>query len=177
MRLRISGALISFATLLIPPGLVRGASPPPTPTAAPKPCTAPEYRQFDFWIGDWEVRMRGKVAGTNRIEKIVDGCGLRETWHGTGGSVGTSLNTWNPTTRRWHQTWLDNGGMLLQIDGDFRGGKMILEGETVSSAGARTRERISWTPLPDGTVRQLWEQSDDAGKTWKTAFDGIYARR
>jgi hypothetical protein len=177
MRFRTSGAVVLVAVLLIPTATVRGASPTPAPTVAAKPCSAPEYRQFDFWIGDWEVRSRGRVAGTNRIEKIVDGCGLRESWQGTGGSVGTSLNTWNPVTRKWHQTWIDNGGTLLQIDGEFSGGKMILEGETVSNAGARTQERISWAPLPDGKVRQLWEQSDDAGKTWKTAFDGIYARR
>jgi hypothetical protein len=47
----------------------------------PAPCAAPEYREFDFWIGDWVVtRPDGKPAGTNRIERIAGGCGLQETW-------------------------------------------------------------------------------------------------
>jgi hypothetical protein len=37
-------------------------------------------------------------------------------------------------------------------------------------------ERISWTPQPDGTVRQLWEQSAD-GSRWRVVFDGRYVRQ
>ena len=36
------------------------------------------------------------------------------------------------------------------------------------------RERITWTPNADGSVRQHWETSTDDGKTWKTSFDGLY---
>ena len=28
--------------------------------AKPAPCSAPEHRQFDFWLGDWEVRGPGR---------------------------------------------------------------------------------------------------------------------
>src|SRR5262245_23301808 len=32
------------------------------------PCGAPENRQFDFWIGDWQVhKPDGSFAGMNRI--------------------------------------------------------------------------------------------------------------
>jgi hypothetical protein len=37
-------------------------------------------------------------------------------------------------------------------------------------------ERISWTPLPRGDVRQLWERSADGGRTWTVIFDGRYSR-
>ena len=56
------------------------------PAAAPKACAAPEHRQFDFWIGEWEVTTpNGAPAGRNRIESILDGCALRESWTGAKG--------------------------------------------------------------------------------------------
>ena len=50
-----------------------------------KSCTKAEFRQFDFWLGDWEVTLPdGKVAGTNKIESILGGCVLQESWAGGG---------------------------------------------------------------------------------------------
>jgi hypothetical protein len=147
--------------------------------AAPDPCRGPERRQFDFWLGEWEVREGGKVAGSNRIRRILGGCAVREEWTGAGGGNGTSLNVYDAARRRWHQTWVDDKGNVLLLEGDWRGGKMVLEGERPVPGGAgggkTTRERISWTPKPGGLVRQLWESSADAGKTWQVAFDGTYS--
>ena len=150
-----------------------------TPPAAKRPCTAPEFHQFDFWIGTWEVRTPdGKVAGTNRIEPILDGCVLQESWRGARGLRGTSLNTYVPSTKRWQQTWMDQQGTLLLLDGELQGGSMVLQGESPSSQkpGVVTQQRITWTPASDGTVRQLWEASEDKGKSWTTVFDGRYSR-
>lgn len=150
-----------------------------TPPAATRPCTAPEFHQFDFWIGTWEVRTPdGKIAGTNRIEPILDGCVLQETWRGAKGLQGSSLNMYHPATKRWHQTWMDQQGTLLLLDGTFRDGAMVMTGEAPSSSrpGTTASQRITWTPASDGSVRQLWETSDDGGKTWSTVFDGRYTR-
>jgi hypothetical protein len=38
------------------------------------------------------------------------------------------------------------------------------------------KHRITWTPQPDGRVRQFWETSSDGGQTWNAAFDGLYVR-
>ena len=148
----------------------------PAPASTPAPCRAPEYRQFDFWVGDWDVRTPdGKAAGSNRIERILDGCALRETWKGTSGTNGTSVNAWDSGTRRWHQTWVDDDGLLLKLEGGLRAGKMVLFGETVSATGERALQRITWSSMAGRRVRQLWEQSADGGKTWTTAFEGIYS--
>lgn len=144
----------------------------------PRPCTAPEYRQFDFWVGEWDVHLpNGKPAGANRIRRILAGCAIQENWTGTGGSIGTSYNIYDATRHQWHQTWVDNQGSLLQLDGEFANARMTLRGETVDTAGARALQRITWEPTAPGRVRQLWETSSDGGKTWTVAFDGRYVKR
>jgi len=147
-------------------------------TPSPARCSAPEYRQFDFWVGEWDVTLPdGKPAGINRIEPILGGCALRESWTGVGGLSGTSYNVYDRSRKVWHQTWVDGQGGLLQLEGGFAGGRMTLEGETVDSAGGKSRQRIVWEPSGEGEVRQLWEASEDGGKTWKVVFDGKYRKR
>jgi len=149
------------------------AADPPAQVPAAKPCTAPAYRQFDFWLGDWNVTTPdGKAAGHNRITQILGGCALREEWTGTSGTHGTSLNMFEPGARKWRQTWVDDGGTMLLLTGEFKGGKMVLE----SAGAAAVRQRITWTPEAGGKVRQLWDSSSDGGKTWKVEFDGTYVK-
>lgn len=150
--------------------LLLGQSPPA------KPCSSSEYRQFDFWLGEWEVRgPKGNVAGTNRIEAIENGCALEERWVGRGGVTGRSLNAYRPWTKTWHQTWVGSDGLVLLLEGRYENERMVLEG--TSQVGGTVMNRITWSRLEGGKVRQLWEQSTDQGKTWTVSFDGTYSRR
>lgn len=153
-----------------------GAQPP---VPKPPPCTGAQYRQFDFWLGSWEVRdPAGKLVGHNRIESAHDGCVLIEHWSGAKGVTGTSVNLYDRDRGRWHQTWVDSGGGLLQLDGGIDGGAMVLSGDAfdTDAPAQSSRQRITWTPQDDGRVRQLWEASTDGGRTWAVVFDGRYAR-
>lgn len=144
------------------------------PTPPPLP---PESHQFDFWIGEWSVtNPDGKAAGESRIESIANGYGLLENWTGAGGGIGKSLNTWNAAKKQWQQFWVGGGGSVLELSGGLVNGHMVLSAEH-DVRGQRMTERITWTPNPDGSVRQHWEQSADGGKTWTTAFDGLYRRK
>ncbi len=157
--------------------LLAGGAAMAQPTPRPPACQAAEPRQFDFWIGRWEVfTPDGKKAGDNVIEAIDGGCALLERWTGRGGFSGTSLNSWDRGAKQWRQHWVDNQGGLLRLTGRLEGGSMVLEssGPHPDKPDATRRQRIRWTPLPDGAVRQLWEQSDDGGATWAVAFDGRY---
>jgi hypothetical protein len=138
-------------------------------------CDAPVRRQFDFWAGDWDVRdPAGKLVGRNRITHVHGNCALEEQWSGNGGVLGSSFSAYDEERERWHQTWVDNTGGLLLLDGGWKDGRMVL-----STAAARSGQvqRVTWEPLSDGRVRQLWESSADTGRTWTTVFDGFYARR
>lgn len=148
----------------------------PAQAGAP-PCAAPEYGQFDFWLGEWEVTADGRVAGRNSIVKQLGNCVVQESWKGASGTEGRSLNVYDSSRGRWHQTWVDSSGGLLLLEGGLRNGAMVLEGtQRDDETRAVTRERITWTPAPDGSVRQLWEYSTDDGKSWKARFDGQYRR-
>ena len=145
--------------------------------AAAAPCDGAAHRAFDFWVGEWQVRTPdGKLAGVNRIAQEYGGCVLHERYDTGRGYSGESLNMYDAPRQVWHQTWVDSAGTLLLLEGGIRDGKMVLEGQTVATGGAVTRHRISWTPNPDGSVRQLWESTDVAGR-WTIAFDGMYTRK
>lgn len=164
-----------FRTILCSCLLAGAIAPAAFPNGAPQPaCKAAERHQFDFWIGDWEVTQAGKPAGTNRIDVVLDGCALLENWTGKGGVRGHSLNFYDPDRGHWQQTWVDSSGSSLNLTGHFAGGRMMLSS---LAPGLKQADRITWTPNADGSVRQLWEHTEDAGRTWTTAFDGLYRRK
>ena len=162
-------AAITLATLFAGMGAALAQAPAPPPPAR----QSAEYRQFDFWLGEWEVFLpTGKKAGDSRIEAISAGCALLENWSGNGGFSGKSLNSYDSSDGQWHQSWVDSSGSRLDLAGSYADRRMVLS----STPGAGV-QRIAWTPNDDGSVRQLWESTADGGKTWTVQFDGKYVRR
>jgi hypothetical protein len=147
------------------------------PPALSAQCPNLKHREFDFWLGTWRVETPdGAVAGTNRIDSILGGCVVFEDWTGASGYRGRSFTIYDAPARRWHQTWVDAQGLLLQLDGGMRDGAMILEGRRLAPDGAEVMHQITWTPNADGTIRQLWRRSRDGGTRWEAVFDGLYHR-
>ena len=155
-------------------GLARAAA----AQQAPAPCAAAEHRQFDFWAGDWIVTDSAGATnyGTNAVTAEENGCLLHEHWAGSTGGTGQSFNFYDRAARHWTQVWVASTGTVLRLDGALEGGAMRLEGDGVSPRGP-VRNRIVWTPEPDGRVRQTWSVSRDSGRTWQVGFDGWYRRR
>ena len=144
--------------------------------AAAPACSGAEHRAFDFWLGDWQVhKPDGKLAGRNRITREYDGCVIHEHYTTEHGYSGESLNIYDASRKVWHQTWVDNSGLLLTLEGGVQAGAMVLQGQTVGQDGKIAKQRITWTPNADGSVRQLWEATNARGE-WTTSFDGRYTR-
>lgn len=172
-------SVLAASTLAVASAL-GGSAQAQAPAPAPAPCQGPEYRQFDFWIGEWKVfGPKGKQVGESRIELFGNGCALLENWTGSSGVTGKSLNMYDASDKQWHQAWVDSSGSRLLLDGGLVDGKMVLAADAPNPAkpGTTIRQRITWTPNADGSVRQLWESSSDGGKTWTVAFDGKYVKR
>lgn len=167
MPVRLLVALFFF------PAALHGQQPPPPG------CTAAEYRQFDFWLGEWQVTDSAgtREYGSNVITSQEAGCVLRERWTGARGGTGQSMNFFDRRTGQWYQVWVASSGNVLRLSGGLQGGSMVLEGDGFSAVGEPVRNRISWIPQPDGRVRQLWSISTDGGATWQPGFDGWYTRR
>lgn len=142
----------------------------------PSSCADPAYRQFDFWLGDWNVTTPdGRLVGRDHVERLYGGCVVKENWTGLQGGTGSSFNIYDANRKLWHQTWVDSMGTLLVLEGGLRHGRMVLKGDQVQKDGSHLLNRIIWTP-GHATVHQVWEVSKDGGKTWKVIFDGIYKK-
>ena len=150
------------------------------------PCTSdPSYRQFDFWIGEWDVYAKnGKKAGDSRIELILDSCIILENWKSTSiinglSYSGKSFNTYNSTSKQWQQTWVDNmGGTTEFLEGHYDNNKMIFLTKpfqlTVDTLAVR---KLTFYNLEPKKVRQHGEISKDNGLTWSTEYDLEYRRK
>jgi len=146
------------------------------------PCSAnPVYRQFDFWIGEWEAFNRmGLKSGDSKIERILDSCVILENWTTPRGNYsGKSYNTFNASTGKWQQYWVDNkGGVTEYFDGHFENGQMMVQTANLKQADGNYKiQKMTFSKLSDDKVRQHGESSTDAGKTWKTDFDLEYRRK
>jgi hypothetical protein len=172
----VSGILLLIVATTLSSGVSRGVL-VAAETSPASGCGSAESNQFDFWVGTWRVTENGALAGHNSIQKIDGACALLESWTGAEGVTGHSLNIHDARRKVWHQTWVDGRGALLLLEGSFRDGSMILEGQRPpSDDGKRSMDRITWTPLPSGQVRQHWQVSSDGGAHWTTSFDGLYTR-
>ncbi len=141
-------------------------------------CSSSEYLQFSFWLGKWTAFSEsGQKLGTNELVKVMGGCAMQENWQGAGGKYrGTSYNFYDAVEKTWHQTWVDNAGGHLILSGGLIGDEMQLSGERKQPNGKVVRDRITWTPLEDGRVRQHWQTTADNGESWGEVFDGYYTK-
>jgi len=149
-------------------------------------CTSePVYRQFDFWIGDWEVYAKnGMKAGDSKIELILDSCIILENWKSANSRngfyyAGKSFNTYNSTTKQWQQTWVDNAGSSTEfLEGHYEKNKMtFLTKPFQFNKDTLAVRRLTFYNLAPDKIRQHGEISKDNGVSWTTEYDLEYRRR
>lgn len=149
------------------------------PTPANTSCQSPEYRKFDFWVGDWDVHTPngGPTVGHNLVTVEQDGCLIIEHWTAsTGKETGTSFNYYDVRDKKWHQLYLDNSGnagAFPAMAGNLVEGKMVL----ISDESQSPVFRWTWYVLEPGKVRQMAEQSSDGEKAWKIIWDSVYVKQ
>lgn len=152
---------------------------------AQKPCSLPVFRQFDFWLGNWEAfATNGKKAGDSKISILLDSCVVLEEWTSASPQQGLtysgkSFNMYNVATKQWQQTWVDNTGNTTEfLRGTGSDGKIVYYADKVMDPkGKNFMRRLTFTKLSNDKVRQLGERSDDDGKTWTVEYDLEYRRK
>jgi len=142
------------------------------------PCRyADQSRQFDFWIGEWDVKAAtGQPAGKSKIELLLGDCIIYENWTSAPPQnyAGKSFNLYNSGSGKWMQTWVDDKGAVIEfMDGEYKDNKMVF----VTRPDKQNQvTRLTFFNLDKNNVRQLFEITSDAGKTWTTTTDLFYHR-
>jgi hypothetical protein len=164
-----------YRNLLLIIALLTGGAAHGAQTAA---CNAPEFQQFDFWVGNWEAVDRdGKLLGHTLIEKIEQGCVLQEWWRGNGAEngAGTSLSMYDRKHKLWRHVWTSARGNFAPIDGGWQGDRMLMTGYFVNDKGEREFHRTVWKPVPGG-VHHVWDSTVDGGVTWNVLHEAWLRR-
>ncbi len=138
-------------------------------------CADTRYRQFDFWVGTWDVFLGASstLAGTNEVNAVLGGCAVEEHWTASpSGRRGRSLNAFDISTGTWSQMWVSDGGCPqgdIFMEGGLVNGRMLLRGRRRQPAGFligppcgappqqvvfSITDRYRWTPLKSGSVLQ-----------------------
>ena len=142
------------------------------------PCSIPEANQFDFWLGEWDVTWGDDGQGTNKVERIFDGCVILENFDGSPSMAfkGMSVSTYNTQLGQWQQTWVDNQGSYLDFIGEFKDGRMILSREAIIE-DKLVQQRMVWYSITPNALEWNWDRSEDVGKTWQTLWHIHYKRK
>jgi len=147
--------------------------------AGPRGCDAPQHRQFDFWLGRWDVFSGTALVGTNVVKSRVAGCVVEENWTSAFNGRGRSLNAYDAATGTWSQMWVSSGGCpfgVILMEGGFTSGSMTMQGERTQPDSflvappcappppiivATHADLFRWTPLAGGLVLQQFASAND----------------
>ena len=141
----------------------------------------PEFDQWDFWLGDWNVYSNNEektLLGTNSITKHYHECLIKENWVDAQGNGGFSMNFYNPVKGHWRQVWVSNGYFIDYTGGLNEAGQMVLEGEVDQYApGTTTRFKGIWTPEDNGDVIQQFDTFNAETGEWTRVFEARYIKQ
>lgn len=142
-----------------------------------KPCSSPEAKEFDFWVGEWQATWEGS-GGSNTITKILNGCVIHEEFKADGPAalIGISNSVYVSQTNQWKQTWVDNQGGYLDFIGNWDQDKMILS-RTIKRDSLNIIQRMVWFNISENAFDWNWESSNDNGASWKINWKIQYKRK
>ncbi len=184
---------MGLSCLALMVGFVQGAdseapTPAPSASASPRPCDLPEGKQFDFWVGNWDLTWpagqggtpKGEMGkGTNSIQKILGECIVQEHFEDSSTHYkGMSVSVYSPHFHEWRQTWVDTQGNYLPFSGTFHDGVMELRSPMrQKSDGTSVMTRMVFKNIKPDSFDWDYQVSKDGGKTWADNWNIHYTRR
>lgn len=149
----------------------------------PPGCSSAESRQFDFWLGEWDVSpttsTTGVIVAESSITLTDQGCVILEEWRPFGGAHGHSINIFDAIERRWRQAWADATGRRTEYAGAVdTSGVLRFDNLSPTEAGAAPgRRRMNFQRIDENTVRQWGDVYDEGAQFWTIEWDLTYRRR
>lgn len=151
------------------------------------PCQSPEFGQFDFWLGEWDLtwpasQLGGEDGetgtGTNVITRLFNDCGVEESFSTTDGTFqGRSFSVYSPQQGVWKQTWVDNQGGYLVFEGTYDGKRMELRTRPIERDGKIALNRMVFSDITADSLSWDWQGSRDGGDSWDDLWNISYRRR
>lgn len=176
--------LPAFAQAPAPP-----ASPPAAPSPQPPACDSAEYRQLDFWVGEWDVEFDNADGSVGRAENRITrdeygDCVITERFRQPGGGpggadyLGTSYSIFDRQTRSWRQMWVDNGGNVFDLrGGPVAGERHVFELVNIEPRGPnRLQMRMIWQDVTADSLVWRWQAQAPDG-SWQDRWVLRYRRR
>jgi len=149
---------------------------------APLPLCAADgspWRDFDFFIGDWDVfdPDGGQRYGRNTLVASEQGCLLMGSWVNVNGGTGSSMNVYDPLKQQWRQIWQSPPSFIDQYGRLDEQGRMQMEGQIYyHGSGLTAPFKGTWSPIDaDRFLQEFW-QYDAAEDQWNLWFRGEYQR-
>lgn len=147
----------------------------------PAGCLSPESRQFDFWIGEWDVSPTKAKGAAQIAESSItlhdQGCTIIEYWRPFAGAHGHSINAWDSTDRKWHQTWVEADGTHTEYRGEMKDGVLTFDNLSAAQTTPPSSHRMNFKRIDADTVHQWGEKLDPAKGEWVIEWDFTYSRR
>lgn len=137
----------------------------------------PEFRQLDFWVGEWNVFSGSQKVGDSSVQLILKDCVVFENWTSRLGQAGKSFNKYDPANKYWQQYWVADNGSTTVYTGSLQNGEMRYHAEQPMANGGRMMQNLTFSKLAPDKVRQFQQFSTDGGKTWTTGYDFVYVRK
>ncbi len=148
-------------------------------------CSEAEFRQLDFWVGDWDLwydqgpdKPRGKAS--NRITKNEFGnCVITEHFSMPGFS-GSSFSIFHKPVGKWRQTWVDDqGGYYDLIGGPApKGAGYDFALELVHPEGVKAPYlRMIWQVQDEDHLTWRWQSHKSDAKDWRDNWVLHYVRK
>ncbi|MEO6690019.1 MAG: DUF1579 family protein [Dokdonella sp.] len=164
--------------------------PAPTPAAA----NLAGLHDFDFLVGQWQVRhrrLKERLADSHEWVEFDGTCTMRQLMDGwgnvddnvmsmpTGAYRGVGLRSYDPATGQWAIWWLDGRNPFGNLDPPVKGRFESGVGNFYSNdtlRGKTVRVRYTWSRITPTSAH--WEQaySPDSGQTWETNWTMEFRR-
>ncbi|HHL43185.1 MAG TPA: hypothetical protein ENJ42_06175 [Hellea balneolensis] len=149
----------------------------------PPPCSEKEFRQLDFWLGDWDLEWtgsKGKVGhGRNTITKTpYKNCVISENFDGAPSLQfkGMSISTYDKARKIWRQTWVDDqGGYYALNGGPNKDGTFTLTMARPDNKGPH--RRMIWSEIKKDSLVWSWQGHKDGEDEWQDLWVIHYKRR
>ena len=137
-----------------------------------------ETRQFDYWLGDWNVGGPGASSNSkSTVALTLDKCVFVETWDGGRGHAGQNVFGYSPDDHTWYGMFADNHGRVhIFTQGTVSDGTAEFRGPSRGQNGEAVLNRVKIVRVAVDKVEQTWEKSSDNGGTWNVVFRGEYSR-